>query len=113
MTHGSLKNRLVTVLWFMSDVTLGGETNFPTAKGFVTPIDSADVPNECQRGLRVKPERGKVIIFYLLLPDGTGDQRSLHGACPVIQGIKWAANKWVWNQPHDYNMDYPDDTRQD
>jgi prolyl 4-hydroxylase len=40
-----------------------------------------------------------VIIFYSLLPDGTGDQKSLHGACPVGHGQKWAANKWIWNQP--------------
>jgi prolyl 4-hydroxylase len=45
----------------------------------------------------VKPEKGKVIIFYSLLADGTGDHYSLHGACPVEEGIKWAANKWVWN----------------
>ena len=46
---------------------------------------------------KVKPEKGKVIIFYSLLADGTGDHYSLHGACPVEEGIKWAANKWVWN----------------
>jgi prolyl 4-hydroxylase len=102
MTHGGWKNRLVTVFWYMSDVALGGETNFPQARGFETNVNSPDVPAECQQGLRVKPERGKVIIFYSLLPDGTGDVRSLHGACPVIHGIKWAANKWVWNQPQGY-----------
>ena len=41
----------------------------------------------------------KVIIFYSLLPSGDGDSASQHGACPVTSGVKWAANKWLWNKP--------------
>ena len=92
------KTRLVTVFWYMSDVNLGGETNFPDAVGF-KPIQDANVHSTCRNGLRVKPQEGKVIVFYSLLPDGTGDEKSLHGACPVGHGRKWAANKWVWNKP--------------
>ena len=29
----------------------------------------------------------------------TCPQSSEHGACPVIEGQKWAANLWVWNGP--------------
>jgi len=39
----------------------------------------------------------QVIIFYSLLPNGDGDVTSQHSACPVTSGVKWAANKWVWN----------------
>jgi len=28
---------------------------------------------------------------------GSTDQSSMHGACPVLGGTKWAANLWVWN----------------
>jgi hypothetical protein len=54
--------------------------------------------------LKVKPEKGKVIIFYSLLANGRGDPLSLHGAaCPVEAGSnKWAANKWIWNAPMDF-----------
>ena len=52
--------------------------------------------------MKVKPEKGKVIVFYSLKADGELDPESLHGACPVEQGIKWAANKWVWNAPMNY-----------
>jgi len=58
--------------------------------------------NDCTRGLKVKPEMGKVIIFYSLHANGVEDEYSLHGACPVIAGTKWAANKWVWNAPMGY-----------
>ncbi|CAM9684953.1 unnamed protein product [Discosporangium mesarthrocarpum] len=38
-------------------------------------------------------------MFYSMRPDGQFDDFSLHGACPVTSGRKWAANKWVWTAP--------------
>jgi prolyl 4-hydroxylase len=91
------RNRFVTVFWYLSTVEEGGETIFPRAYG---QIESSS--NDCNTGLKVKPEIGKVIIFYNMKYDGTTDTQSLHGACPVINGTKWAANKWVWNEPMSY-----------
>lgn len=87
------KNRFATVFWYMSNVAEGGETIFPRWNGAPYPENLSD----CSTGLKVKPEKGKVIIFYNLLPDGNIDDISLHGACPVRDGVKWAANKWIWN----------------
>ena len=80
------------------DVEEGGHTNFPRAGKGPQPWDFTD----CSKGLSVKPQRGKVIIFYSLTPDGIGDKFSLHGACKVEKGIKWAANKWIWNTPQSF-----------
>ena len=41
--------------------------------------------------------RGDAILFYSQRPDGELDKNSLHGACPVLKGMKWGANLWVWN----------------
>ena len=41
--------------------------------------------------------RGDAILFYSQRPDGELDENSLHGACPVLKGMKWGANLWVWN----------------
>jgi len=30
-----------------------------------------------------------------MFPDGTPDENSLHYACPVIEGVKWSAPKWI------------------
>lgn len=92
------KNRLATVFWYLSDVEGGGHTVFPRFNGAPQPHNFDD----CTKGLLVKPQKGKVIIFYSLLPNGKMDELSLHGACPVKEGIKWAANKWVWNAPMDF-----------
>jgi prolyl 4-hydroxylase len=91
------RNRFVTVFWYLSTVPQGGETIFPRAYG-----QYERSSNDCETGLKVRPELGKVIVFYNMKMDGTIDPQSLHGACPVRQGIKWAANKWIWNEPMSY-----------
>mmetsp|Transcript_46834 Transcript_46834/g.69286 ORF Transcript_46834/g.69286 Transcript_46834/m.69286 type:complete len:508 (+) Transcript_46834:49-1572(+) len=95
MTDYGEKNRQVTVFWYLSDVEEGGETIFPRSGGAAPPRSNKD----CSKGVKVKPEKGKVIIFYSLHFDGEPDEYSLHGACPVKDGIKWAANKWIWSAP--------------
>jgi prolyl 4-hydroxylase len=91
------RNRMLTVFWYLSTVEEGGETVFPRFHG-LRETSAAD----CTTGLKVRPERGKVIIFYNMHLDGTVDPMSLHGACPVQKGVKWAANKWIWNEPMEY-----------
>jgi prolyl 4-hydroxylase len=90
------RNRFATVFWYLTDVDDGGETIFPRYGGLPPPRDHA----QCSVGLKVKPQKGKVIIFYSLDAAGELDDYSLHGACPVGEGyVKWAANKWIWNAP--------------
>ncbi|KNC46097.1 proly 4-hydroxylase [Thecamonas trahens ATCC 50062] len=95
-------NRLATVFEYCSTVRSGGHTVFGRAGGLPQPADFAD----CNHGLRVAPEKGRVIIFYSLHPNGATDEFSLHGGCPPLPNddgsgpdIKHSANKWVWNAP--------------
>ena len=66
----------------MSSVDEGGETVFPRAGGLSEPSSMADM----NTGLLVKPEQGKVIVFYSLQPNGNVDHFSLHGGAPVKKG---------------------------
>lgn len=43
----------------------------------------------------VKPYKGDALLFFSLHPDATTDALSLHGSCPVIEGEKWSATKWI------------------
>jgi prolyl 4-hydroxylase len=88
------RNRFATVFWYLSTVEEGGETVFPRFHG-----RREKSMEDCSAGLKVRPESGKVIIFYNMKFDGSVDPKSLHGACPVKDGVKWAANKWIWNEP--------------
>ncbi|KAG6483694.1 hypothetical protein ZIOFF_060346 [Zingiber officinale] len=39
--------------------------------------------------------RGDALLFFSLHPDATTDPLSLHAGCPVIEGEKWSATKWI------------------
>jgi len=69
--------RVVTALAYLNDVVKGGETSFPNVDKIVT------------------PEKGKIVVFHLC-KKGTFEpnEKSLHGAMPVIEGEKWAFNLW-------------------
>ncbi|ACI65565.1 predicted protein [Phaeodactylum tricornutum CCAP 1055/1] len=75
-------SRFATLLFYLNDDMDGGETAFPRWL-------HAD---EEGGSLKVKPEKGKAILFYNLLPDGNYDERSEHAALPVRRGEKWLTN---------------------
>lgn len=43
----------------------------------------------------VKPRKGDALLFFSLHPSAIPDPSSLHGGCPVIEGEKWSATKWI------------------
>ncbi|KAF1895740.1 hypothetical protein Lal_00037856 [Lupinus albus] len=43
----------------------------------------------------VKPKKGDALLFFSLHLNATTDIMSLHQSCPVIQGEKWSATKWI------------------
>ena len=43
----------------------------------------------------VKPRKGDALLFFSLHPDASTDEMSLHGGCPVLEGEKWSATKWI------------------
>ncbi|KVI02529.1 Metridin-like ShK toxin [Cynara cardunculus var. scolymus] len=55
---------------------------------------------------KVKPKKGDALLFFSLHPNATTDVLSLHGSCPVIEGEKWSATKWI----HVRNFDKSDTT---
>jgi hypothetical protein len=57
---------------------------------------------ETSDALKVKPEKGKAILFYNLLPDGNYDERSQHAALPVTKGDKYLTNLWIWDPIMDH-----------
>lgn len=88
-------HRVATVLMYLSDVQKGGETVFPSSEAGVMKPQGDDWSECAKKGHAVKPRKGDALLFFSLHPDATTDPLSLHGSCPVIEGEKWSATKWI------------------
>nr|XP_009934958.1 PREDICTED: transmembrane prolyl 4-hydroxylase-like [Opisthocomus hoazin] len=73
--------RYVTVLFYLNNVTGGGETVFPIADNrtyeemslIQNDVDLRDTRKNCDKGnLRVKPQQGTAVFWYNYLSDGEG-----------------------------------------
>lgn len=64
-------NRMTTMLFYMNEVPLGGETVFPNIK------------------LAVSPVKGSALLWHNLGTDDSENTLTRHSGCPVILGEKW------------------------
>jgi prolyl 4-hydroxylase len=94
--------RVATVLVYLKDGVVGGETAFPESSEWVDPSIAERMGpfSECAQGfVAVKPKKGDALLFWSAKPDGSHDEMSLHTGCPVISGIKWTATFWIHSAP--------------
>ena len=53
------------------------------------------------------------LLFYSLKPKAESDPASMHTGCPVIEGIKWTATKWIHTGPfHEDWLNSPESVEQ-
>jgi hypothetical protein len=82
--------RLATLLVYLNDVPAGGRTAFRDLRAGGT--DETGKPLR----LQVAPRKGRALLFFPSLEDGTPDDRTLHAGEPTAQGEdKWVAQLWT------------------
>ncbi|KAM0882614.1 hypothetical protein ACQ4PT_032213 [Festuca glaucescens] len=82
--------RVATMLMYLTDGVEGGETHFPQAGD-----GECSCGGTMLKGLCVKPNKGDAVLFWSMGLDGNTDLNSLHSGCPVLEGEKWSATKWM------------------
>ena len=121
-------SRIATCYIYLSDAAVGGETYFPLAKkasggrdsvpracagldmievdqhaadigsaqaDFLSSIE-AELPS---LGVTVRPKKGRAVLWWNKAEDGEVDWRSRHIGCPVVEGEKWGAVRWIHHRP--------------
>ncbi len=68
--------RTWTAMIYLNDVEEGGATWFPRA------------------GIRVSPERGLLLAWNNMNPDGSPNPATLHEGMAVVAGVKYIVTKW-------------------
>jgi prolyl 4-hydroxylase len=69
--------RISTLVMYLNDVELGGETYFP------------------KLNFSVSPQKGMAVYFEYFYDNQELNDLTLHGGAPVIIGDKWAATQWM------------------
>ncbi|KAH3706126.1 hypothetical protein DPMN_065506 [Dreissena polymorpha] len=111
-THCCNKCRMATMMYYLNNVEEGGETAFPFADKSLPDMNRSmqdkqwhNLTKNCeQASVRVKPQKGKAILWYNHFLDKRGylgavNTRSYHGGCNVKKGVKWVGLHLV-QTPH-------------
>lgn len=75
--NGEIIKRQYTILVYLNDDFVGGETEFPNLKRII------------------KPQKGTAVLFQNLNDGGCEHIMSMHAGLPVIFGVKYIANIWI------------------
>jgi hypothetical protein len=73
--------RVKTCLVYLNEEFEGGETDFPKI------------------GVKFRGKRGEALIFENVLPNGTGDMRTVHAGRAPATGEKWLLSQWIRSKP--------------
>jgi prolyl 4-hydroxylase len=96
----TLPTRYVTFLIYLNDgsnESLGAAGSVEEETALHSGGETAFYGANDRKGLAIHPGKGHAIFFYNLLEDGNGDELTMHASLPVLKGVKWLCNLWIWD----------------
>lgn len=94
--------RVATVLMYLVEPDSGGETAFTNSEWSNPELakQAGDLSNCAKGHVAYKPKRGDALLFFDTKPNYKDtDEHSMHTGCPVVEGVKWNAVKWLHGKP--------------
>lgn len=76
-------NRIKTVLMYLNDGYIGGDTDFP------------------ELDVSIRPKAGDALVFDGLKSDGSLQRLSRHSGLQIQRGQKWVATRWIRKHRYD------------
>ncbi|KAK9060881.1 hypothetical protein SSX86_018061 [Deinandra increscens subsp. villosa] len=91
--HLTGESVMATVVFYLSNVTQGGQIFFPGAEsGSLRPKNK--IWSDCTKSSKItKPTKGNAILLFNLHPNTSLDRSSSHARCPITEGDLWWATK--------------------
>ncbi|XP_067936542.1 uncharacterized protein [Watersipora subatra] len=77
---GELRDRMATILVYLDDVEVGGETEFT------------------ELGIKVRPKKGQALVWNNMNPKGECIPASVHEASKVTKGKKYILQRWYYHK---------------
>lgn len=71
----------------------GGQRSW-TAMAYLNDVEAGGLTEFTRIGVSIPPQRGALLVWNNMLPDGSPNWDTMHAATPVEKGVKYVITKW-------------------
>lgn len=71
----------------------GGQRSW-TAMAYLNDVEEGGITEFTRIGVSIPPQRGALLVWNNMAPDGTPNWDTMHAATPVTRGVKYVITKW-------------------
>jgi len=71
----------------------GGQRSW-TAMAYLNDVEEGGATEFTRLGLSIQPQRGALLVWNNMAPDGSPNWDTMHAATPVARGAKYVITKW-------------------
>ena len=84
---------------YWPDVKAAGGQRSWTAMAYLNDVEEGGMTEFVPLGISLPPQRGLLLVWNNVTPDGRPNSDTLHAAQPVVRGTKYVITKWYRTRP--------------